>query len=98
MAPVQAPTSPAPTSPAYEEDADEDADEDAEAGADKAPNVEDLHRRAAIAAKKGDCALVKKLGQQIRRLDSGYYDRTYLSDSAIRGCSVQRSKKSKNRK
>ena len=45
-----------------------------------------LHRQAQRAAKNGDCAAVRKIGQQIRKLDSAYYDRTYLSDSGLKAC------------
>ncbi|MBL4635481.1 MAG: hypothetical protein JKY56_16595 [Kofleriaceae bacterium] len=50
-----------------------------------------LHRQAQRAAKNGDCATVRKIGQQIRKLDSAYYDRTYLSDSGLKACRLKSS-------
>lgn len=45
-----------------------------------------LHSQAKIAAKKGDCTAVLRLGRQIQKLDSTYYRRQFLADSSLRAC------------
>jgi len=45
-----------------------------------------LHQEALRAAAKGDCKRVQGLGNTIRKLDSGYYDRVFLSDDKLKAC------------
>ncbi len=45
-----------------------------------------LHAKAVAAASRGDCATVLSLGRRIRKADSAYYDRTFLSDARLREC------------
>lgn len=47
---------------------------------------EGLHAKAVAAAGRGDCPRVLALGRQIRKLDSSYYDRTFLSDKRLTAC------------
>jgi hypothetical protein len=52
-----------------------------------------LHKKAITAAKKNQCAKVKSLGQQIRKVSSSYYDRTFLSDKRLTACLAPEVKK-----
>ncbi len=45
-----------------------------------------FHAKAVAAAKRGDCEEVRALGNKIRKADSAYYDRTFLSDSRLSAC------------
>ncbi|MCP4445867.1 MAG: hypothetical protein GY811_11065 [Myxococcales bacterium] len=80
-----------PAPPADAVGANDDSDEADEAdkkdedkkASPKAPN---LHAKAISAAKRGDCARVLSLGRQIRSIDSGYYDRTFLQDARLKAC------------
>lgn len=72
-----------------EEDDDEAADKAKEATSNKSQAAA-LHQKAIEAAKKNDCKSVLSLGDQIRKLDSAYYDRTFLSDSRLKACRAVR--------
>ncbi len=45
-----------------------------------------LHAKASSLAVAGDCKRALALGEQIRKLDSRYYDETFLADAKIRAC------------
>lgn len=77
--------------------ADSGAGEDLKADEKPDPRTEaaSLHQEAINAAKKGNCNLVKKLGQRIRKLSSVYYDRSFLSDKKLKACLAPAAKKKK---
>ncbi len=94
--PSSRPSSPPPPPSAAadtgEDDSDDQDEEEAEAKPSKAdkkkspPESVRLHNLAIAAAKREDCTRVVSLGNQIRKLDSAYYDRTFLSDSRLTEC------------
>lgn len=48
--------------------------------------VERHMREAQVAARKGECGIVRKLSERVRSLDAGYHRRTFLADRAIAAC------------
>ena len=96
---VTKPSSTPPPSPpsavpdSRDEQEESDDDEDAPSSKRKVEKKKEapsasvkLHNQAIAAAKSGDCQRVLSLGAQIRKLDSSYYDRTFLSDSRLTAC------------
>jgi hypothetical protein len=59
---------------------------EAEKKADKVSAALALHRKARVAAKKGDCVTVRSITLKVRKTDSRYYDTKYLSDPLLRPC------------
>ncbi len=95
-------TSTVPQSPAEAgDDDDDDADEGEGAEEARAPQKKPadstaaaaLHKKAIGAATQNQCSKVKSLGQQIRKLSSAYYDRTFLSDKRLSACLAPEVKK-----
>jgi len=93
------PTPPPSTTPADsappppQAEPSDDAESDSAASSEKkekaktvGPTAAALHKKAVQAASSGDCARVEQLGNQIRKIDSAYYDRTFLSDARIKAC------------
>lgn len=80
---------PAP-SPAEGESGDDlvasEEPESSPAPQDPSAQAAKLHKQAIRAAKKGQCAKVKSIGQKIRKLSSAYYDRSFLSDQKLKAC------------
>jgi hypothetical protein len=72
-----APTAPAPTTAAKQPDA-------AEKPAPSSPA--DLHKQALAAASSSRCLEVQQLGQSVRRLDPGYYDKVFRPDRRLAVC------------
>jgi hypothetical protein len=64
-----------------------------ESKTDAATSAAALHKKAITAAKKNQCSKVKSIGQQIRKLSSSYYDRTFLSDKRLTACLAPEVKK-----
>lgn len=90
--PSSRPSSPPPpprTAADSGEDDDLDEEEAEQSKADKKQSASEsvrLHNLAIAAAKREDCTRVVSLGNQIRKIDSAYYDRTFLSDSRLTEC------------
>tara|TARA_R110002096_G_scaffold16898_4_gene57797 strand:- start:9110 stop:10387 length:1278 start_codon:yes stop_codon:yes gene_type:complete len=92
--PSSTPPPPPRVVPASRDEQEEsDDDEDAPSSQRKADKKKEvpsesvkLHNQAIAAAKSGNCQRVLSLGAQIRKLDSSYYDRTFLSDSRLTAC------------
>ncbi len=86
----KAPTTQAP-SPSVDLEAQEVPEQDQDKTAErKAPEpvsrAATLHAQAIVAAARNDCKRVRQLSNKIRKLDSAYYDRTFLADDRLKAC------------
>jgi hypothetical protein len=74
---------PAPRKPARAEKRDQS---EASSRDRESAQTESLHTRAIDAAKRGDCAMVRKLGEQLRKRDRAYFDGTFRRDKRLAKC------------
>jgi hypothetical protein len=79
-APVQAP-SPAPAPESASENESADLNDSSTRG-----EAVELLREARIAARRGDCAVVRKLSARVREIDAAYYNRTFRVDRDVAAC------------